>query len=436
MYIKKDRFTQRKRSFVLHLVSAKFLYVTLLITLNESVVKLDNNTFLSRNQILLPLINFLTNFSSILVGIGGSLIIREYSDNIVINGLISSISSLALILSVLFIGSKLDNTDKRRVLIQMYILLSLFLLLPFTFPQKYFVPLYILVDLCITMFSLVEGLSFTGNLKSLLTDNALEPTINLNSIAGLIGNIASVAAMAVLIFTTRNYLSFLLVASCGFCINIFLSIALRQSHFTKNQNSFKTLTHLVTVWHNITASKGLRASIIVAIFTSALQAVFNGLMIYFWKAIDPNYSHVYWLLVAVVSGLFLGAILIRFDNTFWLLSTLVFITTLALGIFFLNQTIVTMSVITVLIYGETLPIANWCNKTRIKRTGKEVQSSQTSFLQLGSSLLNIFFTVGVSAIANACHRPALTLLTTGIALLLVFSFLGIDVQRYHLEEIN
>ena len=421
---------------MLLLVSAKFLHVTLLIIQNESVAKLDNNNFLSRNQILLPLINFLTNFSSILVGIGGSLIIREYSDNIVINGLISSISSLALILSVLFIGSKLDNTDKRRMLIWMYILLSLFLLLPFTFPQKYFVPLYILVDLCITMFSLVEGLSFTGNLKSLLTDNALERTINHNSVAGLLGNIASVAAMAVLIFTTRNYLSFLLVASGGFFINIFLSIALRQSHFTKNQNSFKTLTHLMTVWHNITASKGLRASIIVAIFTSALQAVFNGLMIYFWKAIDPNYSHVYWLLVAVISGLFLGAILIRFDNTFWLLSTLVFITTLALGIFFLNQTIVTMTVITVLIYGETLPIANWCNKTRIKRTGKEVQSSQSSFLQLGSALLNIFFTVGVSAIANACHQPALTLLAAGIALLLVFSLLGNNVQRYRLEMIN
>lgn len=415
---------------------AKFLYVTLLITLNESVAKLDNNNFLSRNQILLPLINFLTNFSSILVGIGGSLIIREYSDNIVINGLISSISSSALILSVLFIGSKLDNTDKRCILIRMYVLLSLFLLLPFTFPQKYFVPLYILVDLCITMFSLVEGLSFTGNLKSLLPENVLERTINHNSVAGLIGNIASVAAMAVLIFTTRNYLYFLLVASCGFFINIFLSIALHQNHFTKNQNSFKTLNHLVTVWHNITASKGLRASIIIAIFTSALQSVFNGLLIYFWKAIDPNYSQVYWLLVAVVSGLFLGAILIRFDNTFWLLSTLVFITTLALGVFFLNQTIVTMSIITVLIYGETLPIANWCNKTRIKRTGKEVQSTQSSFLQLGSSLLNIFFTVAVSAIANACHQPALTLLAAGIALLLVFSFLGIDVKRYRLEEIN
>lgn len=421
---------------MLLLVPARFLHVTLLIIQNESVAKLDNNNFLSRNQILLPLINFLTNFSSILVGIGGSLIIREYSDNILINGLISSISSLALILSVLFIGSKLDNTDKRRILIRMYVLLSLFLLLPFTFPQKYFVPLYILVDLCITMFSLVEGLSFTGNLKSLLPENVLERTINHNSVTGLIGNIASVTAMAVLIFTTRNYLSFLLVASCGFFINIFLSIALRQSHFTKNQNSFKTLNHLVTVWHNITASKGLRASIIIAIFTSALQSVFNGLLIYFWKAIDPNYSQVYWLLVAVVSGLFLGAILIRFDNTFWLLSTLVFITTLALGVFFLNQTIVTMSIITVLIYGETLPIANWCNKTRIKRTGKEVQSSQTSFLQLGSALLNIFFTVGVSAIANACQQPALTLLTTGIALLLVFSFLGIDVQRYRLEEIN
>ncbi|MEB3363908.1 hypothetical protein SDC49_09690 [Lactobacillus sp. R2/2] len=146
----------------------------------------------------------------------------------------------------------------------------------------------------------------------------------------------------------------------------------------------------MTVWHKIAAGKGLRASVIIAIFTSALQAVFNGLMIYFWKAIDPNYSHVYWLLVAVISGLILGAILIRFDNTFWLLSALVFITTLALGIFFLKQTIVTMTVITVLIYGETLPIANWCNKTRIKRTGKEVQSSQSSFLQLGSALLNIF----------------------------------------------
>ena len=319
---------------MLLLVPEKLLHGTLFVKSNESVAKLDNNNFLSRNQVLLPLINFLTNFSSILVGIGGSLIIREYSDNIVINGLISSISSLALIVSVLFIGSKLDNTDKRRMLIWMYILLSLFLLLPFTFPQKYFVPLYIMVDLCITMFSLVEGLSFTGNLKSLLTDNALERTINHNSIAGLIGNIASVAAMAVLIFTTRNYLSFLLVASGGFFINIFLSNALHQRHFTKNQNSFKTLTHLVTVWHKIAANKGLRASVIIAIFTSALQAVFNGLMIYFWKAIDPNYSHVYWLLVAVISGLFLGAILIRFDNTFWLLSALVFITTLALGIFF------------------------------------------------------------------------------------------------------
>ncbi|MCT6891808.1 MAG: hypothetical protein M3Z87_19485, partial [Lactobacillus sp.] len=184
------------------------------------------------------------------------------------------------------------------------------------------------------------------------------------------------------------------------------------------------------------ACKGLHASIIVAIFTSALQSVFNGLMIYFWKAIDPNYSHVYWLLVAVVSGLFLGAALIHSDNTFWLLSTLVFITTLALGIFFLNQTIVTMTVITVLIYGETLPIANWCNKTRIKRTGKEVQSSQSSFLQLGSALLNIIFTVGISAIANACHQPALTLLAAGIALLLVFSLLGNNVQRYRQEMIN
>ena len=95
-----------------------------------------------------------------------------------------------------------------------------------------------------------------------------------------------------------------------------------------------------------------------------------------------------------------------------------------------------MTVITVLIYGETLPIANWCNKTRIKRTGKEVQSAQSSFLQLGSALLNIFFTVGISAIANTCHQPALTLLAAGIALLLVFSLLGNNVQRYRQEMIN
>lgn len=97
---------------------------------------MDSNKFLNRNQILLPLINLLSNFGSILVGIGGALIIREYSDNIVVNGLISSISSLALILSVLFIGSKLDNVDKRRMLIWIYIFLCLFLLLPFTFSSK------------------------------------------------------------------------------------------------------------------------------------------------------------------------------------------------------------------------------------------------------------------------------------------------------------
>lgn len=397
---------------------------------------MDSNKFLKRNQILLPLINLLSNFGSILVGIGGALIIREYSDNIVVNGLISSISSLALILSVLFIGSKLDNVDKRRMLIWIYIFLCLFLLLPFTFPKKYFVPLYILVDLCITMFSLVEGLSFTGNLKSLLTDNSLEKTINYNSIAGLIGNIASVAAIAVLILTTRNYLYFLLVASSGFFINIFLALALHQRHFVKDKNNFKTITHLVKVWHNIITSKGLHAAIIVAMFNGALQSVFNGLMIYFWKTIDPTYSHVYWLLLAVVSGLLLGAVLIRFDNHYWLLCTLIIITTLALGIFFLKQTIATMFISTVLIYGETLPIGNWCSKARIKRTSKNVQSAQSSFLQLGSSLLNIFFTVGVSAIANMLQRPALTLLASGISLLLVFGIFGINVQKYRLGKSN
>ncbi|MBI0033959.1 MFS transporter [Lactobacillus sp. M0396] len=200
---------------------------------------MDSNKFLNRNQILLPLINLLSNFGSILVGIGGSLIIREYSENIVVNGLISSISSLALILRVLFIGSRLDNVDKRRMLIWIYIFLCLFILLPFSFPKIYFIPLYILVDLCITMFSLVEELSFTGNLKSLLTDNSLEKTINYNSIAGLIGNIASVAAIAVLILTTRNYLYFLLVASSAFFINIFLSLALHQRHFVKDKKILK-----------------------------------------------------------------------------------------------------------------------------------------------------------------------------------------------------
>ena len=397
---------------------------------------MDSNKFLKRNQILLPLINLLSNFGSILVGIGGALIIREYSDNIVVNGLISSISSLALILSVLFIGSRLDNVDKRCMLIWIYIFLCLFLLLPFTFPQKYFVPLYILVDLCITMFSLVEGLSFTGNLKSLLTDNSLEKTINCNSIAGLIGNIASIAAIAVLILSTRNYLYFFLVASSSFFINIFLTLALHQRHFVKDKSNFKTITHLVKVWHNIITNKGLRATIIVAMFNGALQSVFNGLMIYFWKAIDPTYSQVYWLLLAVVSGLLLGAVLIRFDNYFWLLCTLTLTTTIALGIFFLKQTIATMFISTVLIYGETLPIGNWCSKVRIKRTSKNVQSAQSSFLQLGSSLLNIFFTVGVSAIANMLQRPALTLLASGISLLLVFVTLGINVQKYRLGKSN
>lgn len=418
------------------LLLAKLLHVTLFIILHESVTKMDSNKFLKRNQILLPLINLLSNFGSILVGIGGALIIREYSDNIVVNGLISSISSLALILSVLFIGSKLDNVDKRRMLILIYIFLCLFLLLPFTFPQKYFVPLYILVDLCITMFSLVEGLSFTGNLKSLLTDNSLEKTINYNSIAGLIGNIASVAAIAVLILTTRNYLYFLLVASSGFFINIFLALALHQRHFVKDKSNFKTITHLVKVWHNIITNKGLRATIIVAMFNGALQSVFNGLMIYFWKAIDPTYSQVYWLLLAVVSGLLLGAVLIRFDNYFWLLCTLTLTTTIALGIFFLKQTIATMFISTVLIYAETLPIGNWCSKARIKRTSKNVQTAQSSFLQLGSSLLNIFFTVGISAIANVLQRPALTLLASGISLLLVFGIFGINVQNYRLGKSN
>ncbi|MBI0033960.1 hypothetical protein [Lactobacillus sp. M0396] len=157
-------------------------------------------------------------------------------------------------------------------------------------------------------------------------------------------------------------------------------------------------------------------------------------MIYFWKAINPTYSQVYWLLFAVVSGFLLGAVLIRFDNHFWLLCALVIVTTLALGIFFLKQTIATMFISTVLIYGETLPISNWCSKVRIKRTSKNVQSAQSSFLQLGSALLNIFFTVGVSVIANALYRPALTLLASGISLLTVFVIFGINVQKYRLGK--
>jgi len=42
LHIEKGRFKYKKRPFMLLLVSAKFLHVTLLIIQNESVAKLDN----------------------------------------------------------------------------------------------------------------------------------------------------------------------------------------------------------------------------------------------------------------------------------------------------------------------------------------------------------------------------------------------------------
>ncbi|MDH5106223.1 hypothetical protein OQI89_10205, partial [Lentilactobacillus diolivorans] len=83
------------------------------------------------NKYLLPMMALVSSFASLEVEVGGMLIIKSASNSLVVNGSISSISSIGLIISTLFIGSKLDNVNKKLSLILFNGLMFISLLVPF-----------------------------------------------------------------------------------------------------------------------------------------------------------------------------------------------------------------------------------------------------------------------------------------------------------------
>jgi MFS family permease len=112
------------------------------------------------NNYLLPVMAMISSFASIEVYVGGMLIIKSASDSLVVNSSIASISSIGLIASTLFIGSKLDSVDKRRSLILFNALMFISLLIPFFSDNQLFLILYVCSDVFVSLFSLIESLSF------------------------------------------------------------------------------------------------------------------------------------------------------------------------------------------------------------------------------------------------------------------------------------
>lgn len=367
------------------------------------------------NNYLLPMMALVSSFASLEVEVGGMLIIKSASNSLVVNGSISSISSIGLIISTLFIGSKLDNVNKKLSLILFNGLMFISLLVPFFNNNKFFLVLYVGADLFVSLFSLIESLSFSGIIKQLINPEDLGKVINWNSSLGMLGLIASLGAIYIVLLFTTEFRFYLLIGGVAYFINcLFATLLVTQKTPQTSDVKFSTFKHLKKVGRSIWINSGLRESIIVSIVFILVQSVFNGLMIYFWNEIDLHYNHVALLLISYAIGISLGIFLIRLEKYPWLMFSLVLF---LMGIFLMMSIKMTLplmclSIIAVMVV--TIPIPNLASKARIKNTSVSVQSAQASFVEFGGSVLDVVFNTGLAGVAQALGNPMLVLVLLGI----------------------
>ncbi len=368
-----------------------------------------------RNNYLLPAMAFFNSFASVEVSIGGLLLIRSMSASLLVNGSVSSISSIGLIICTLFIGAKLDNVNKKKSLTLFNALMFVSLLVPFFSNSKLFVILFICSDVFVSLFSLIETLSFSGSIKQLVTEKALEKVVNWNSAFGMIGIIVSICVLSGVTLMTRSFKSYLPIGSGAYFLNCLLSIGLVQrSEELAEPVHFNTLDHLKRVALSIKQSEGLRKSIVVSIVFTLVQTVFNSLLIYYWNEIDPSYSKIGFLIVAYGVGISLGIYLIRFERNQHFMFLLVFALTMILIIMDLEPSVYIMSGCIVAVMAVTIPMTNLARKIRIKHTGMDVQSAQESFVEFGSSTLEVLFGTVLAGGAQLLRKSGLVLVLVGL----------------------
>ncbi|MCH4163667.1 MAG: MFS transporter [Lentilactobacillus diolivorans] len=367
------------------------------------------------NNYLLPVMAMISSFASIEVYVGGMLIIKSASDSLVVNSSIASISSIGLIASTLFIGSKLDSVDKRRSLILFNALMFISLLIPFFSDNQLFLILYVCSDVFVSLFSLIESLSFSGIIKQLVEPQDLSKVINWNSSLGMVGVIASLGAVFIVVSLTKEFRCYLLIGGIAYFVNCILAILLVQKASSDNAElRFSTIDHLKKVAKSIWINPGLRESIAISIVFSLVETVFDDLLIYFWNKIDPHYDKIALLLVSYAVGISIGVVLIRFERYSWLMLSLVLFLTGTFLIMTIQISLLLMCLSIVAVMVSTIPLSNLASKARIKNTNVSVQSAQASFVEFGDSVLDVGFSTVLAGIAQALGNTTLILTFLGI----------------------
>lgn len=364
-----------------------------------------NHMLAKQNRILLPLTAGLNAFNSLLLGIGGLLIIRQLSHSFLLYGVVSAISSIAIIGSTIFIGAKIDTLDKRKVFITVNCIAIILLLLLVQFwGSSRFLIYFMGFDLLMGFLSLFAGIAFSGSIKEFTVPEQLDQVVSRISTSRMVGILASMGTVF-LYATSSHLIPYLLetVAIATF-ISIISSLFIKRATTTVIQNTtsltLRNIKHAsLQIWHD----ELIKSMIMINIFILTIQSAFNGFIIFFWSTIDPNYSKLSSLLIAYAVGIGIGYLALRINqNGLRMLLMLVTISCALLYAFVQSES--TLIAVIISIMAVSLPVENWTQRNIIKYSDVRVQGLREGYVSFFSAILDTLFSTVIAGVLQVLHH--------------------------------
>lgn len=397
---------------------------------------LGRNIMKKFNVYIIPIMSLLLSFASLSVGIGGLILVKSFSNALVMSGFVSSIGSIGLIIATLFVGSAMDHVKKKRIVVVSNFILGALLLIPFAFTNRKFLYAFIVVDLFMGLISLVSGLAFNGSIKRYVPDKLVDTVISRTTAFSSVGYVLSLISVFVFVTTPNGYKTLLIIGSACYFLCGIASIFINEKHekgnlrpdeeFAQNTN----LQQIKKIYELIKHHVGLRSSIILNISIMLLQVVFNGLIVYFWNRLDPNYANAQWLLISYGVGIGLALICLKLRLNLTMRFGLLVLLCLSMITFSVTQSMWSLMVAIAMVMLTTVPIENWVKRTRIRQTSLTIQSGQESFVEFGISVFEIVFNTGIAGIFDYFKKPSWTLVVLSLVTLISFIIYGKGMQEY------
>lgn len=382
---------------------------------------------MSKYKLQINLFIFISLIDSIVgtgFAIGILFFVQEKELKVFSNGLVSNIGSFATILVILFIGAFIDRKSKKYLLVITNFLMATLAWVPgYFFQTSFFLTIIIIIDLFVTLFSLMGSISSESYIKILVRDYDINKVVGIISIVTMVGTIIGLFLMEYGLDYLKPKIFFIVISLVYFIMGI-LAIFLKKDNAIVNSEEKGNYKDIVKIVKLYKSSKFHVNNFVMTTAFGAYQSVSIGLVIFYWSKIDKQFNHSNILLMGLGIGIVLGIVLMNIIKDysmviFWISGLISIISTLSIPF---CKSPWPLSISLGVTLGSIVVITSMLKSIRIKKTQVNMQARVTSMIKLGISILSLIVVIFIGFIGDLLQFIYLPVYFTAIISLIVMLF--------------